>query len=97
MPCNVDRKALVNNLGNYFLDKVQKIHDDVESKLSNANKLIIDETSLDKQIVVLRNFKELSEQDIENLIMKLSKKSCPLDPMPTKLLMQCLDVLLPVI
>ena len=79
------------------MDKVQKNHDDIESKLSNVNKLIIDETSLDKQIVVLRDFKELSEQDVENLIKKLSKKSCPLDPMPTKLLMQCLDVLLPVI
>ena len=58
MPCNVDRKTFVNNLGNYFLDKVKKIHDDIESKLSNVNKLIIDETSLDKHIVVLRDFKE---------------------------------------
>ena len=97
MPCNVGRKTFVNNLGNYFLDKVQKFHDDIESKLSKVNKLIIDETSRDKQIVVLKFFKELSEQDVKNLIMKLSKKSCPLDPMPTKLLMQCLDVLLPVI
>ena len=51
MPCNVDIKTFVNNLGNYFLDKVQKIHDDIESKFSNENKLIIDETSRDKQIV----------------------------------------------
>ncbi len=35
--------------------------------------------------------------DVKKLIMKSPTKSCSLDPIPTDLLKQCLDVLLPII
>ena len=47
--------------------------------------------------VILRSFRNLSEQDIYDLIQKLAKKSCVLDPLPTTLVCDSLDVLLPVI
>lgn len=37
----------------------------------------------------------LSESEVFDLITASSKKSCPLDPIPTKLLYECIDVLLP--
>ena len=43
------------------------------------------------------SFQPLSENDVSALIRKSAKKSCPLDPMPTSLVVGCLDVLLPVI
>ena len=45
----------------------------------------------------LSEFKPLSEADILALIQKSSKKTCNLDPIPTKLVVELLDPLLPVI
>ena len=47
--------------------------------------------------VIRRSFRNLSEQDIYDLIQKSAKKSCVLDPLPTTLVCDSLDVLLPVI
>ena len=46
---------------------------------------------------VLLSFKLLSEGDISAITKKSAKKSCNLDPMPTKLVVNCLDQLLPII
>ena len=46
---------------------------------------------------ILAEFKPLSEADILALIHKSSKKTCNLDPMPPKLVVESLDHLLPVI
>ena len=46
---------------------------------------------------VLSSFKPLTEAAICKLIKSSAKKSCALDPMPTPLVVSCLDVLLPVI
>ena len=44
-----------------------------------------------------RAFHVLTDSDVCALIQKSAKKTCPLDPMPTSLVVGCLDVLLPVI
>ena len=40
-------------------------------------------------------FNLLSESEVHGLIISSSMKSCPLDPILTKLFIECLDVLLP--
>ena len=47
--------------------------------------------------VTFANFKTLSQEQVSELIKKAAKKSCPLDPMPTSVVLEVLDVLLPVI
>ena len=37
----------------------------------------------------------MSESEVFDLITASSKKSCPLDPIPTKLFTECVDVVLP--
>ena len=46
--------------------------------------------------VTFANFKTLSQEQVSELIKKAAKKSCPLDPMPTSVVQEVLDVLLPV-
>ena len=43
------------------------------------------------------SFKAITEGETYSIIMNLAKKSCALDPIPTTLLVKCIDVLLPVI
>ena len=47
--------------------------------------------------VAFTNFKLLSAESVRDIVSKVPKKSCALDPMPTKLVVQCLEELLPVI
>ena len=47
--------------------------------------------------VTFANFKMLSQEQVSERIKKAAKKSCPLDPMPTSVVLEVLDVLLPVI
>ena len=58
VPRNVDSKSFVNNLGKFFLDKVQKIHNDIDLKLNNVHvdKLINDDVPVNSQIVTLTSF-----------------------------------------
>ena len=43
------------------------------------------------------SFKAITEDETYSIIMNLAKKSCALDPIPTPLMVKCIDVLLPVI
>ena len=47
--------------------------------------------------VTFANFKTLSQEQVSKLIKKAAKKLCPLDPIPTSVVLEVLDVLLPVI
>ena len=40
-------------------------------------------------------FKQVSQEEIRKIIMKSSSKSCLLDPWPTFLVKECIDILLP--
>ena len=44
---------------------------------------------------VLHDFTLVNETLVREIIMSSPKKSCPLDPLPSSLFFQCLDVLLP--
>ena len=56
-----------------------------------------DDQVLPDSCTTLDHFKQLSEDDVRTLVSSASKKHCALDPMPSSLVSDCLDVLLPVI
>ena len=45
--------------------------------------------------ILLCTFKPVSESVVKNLILKSAPKTCQLDPVPTPLLVECLNTLLP--
>ena len=47
--------------------------------------------------VTISNFQEVTEYDIKNLIDKVGKKSCELDPVPATIFQGCKKTLLPII
>ena len=55
-----------------------------------------DDQVLPDSCTTLDHFKQLSE-DVRTLVSSASKKHCALDPMPSSLVSDCLEVLLPVI
>ncbi len=82
--------SLVEDFADYFIGKIECIR----VKLDAIDCDLPVETPCD---VSLSNFTLLSSDSVKKLIMKSPSKSCSMDPIPTTLLKDCLDVLLPII
>jgi len=90
--------ALANDIGKFFVRKIDRIPSDIEamdldqsSRNAVPGDLEVDDTQ------TFSDFQPLSEDNVYAIIQKSAKKSCALDPMPTPLVVKCLDVILPTI
>ena len=101
---------LANNFGNYFVQKIERINDSLDAFQSSEPLDGDDDTSADNmstcadcidpdahECAEFPNFKTLTQDQVSLIIGKAAMKSCPLDPAPTSVVLQVLDVLLPVI
>ena len=59
--------------------------------------ILLNMTFLNQLRNPFHEFTPLSDEDVIALVQRSSKKCCALDPMPTKLVSDCIDVLLPTI
>ena len=99
---NVKPKAkpddiLCEELKDYFHQKVQDIYSNLEHKNDPNSDLLCDPPSSLWVKETWDNFKPLTESDIDEIIGELNKKECEDDPIPVKLLMQCLNEVKPII
>ena len=74
----------------FFLDKTAKIRKELDDNPLPKSALI--ETSCSFKFDI---FQPVSEEDVRKTIMSSKPTSCPLDPIPTPLLIEFLDTLLP--
>ena len=89
-----DKTALANDINVFFVRKITRIRADIDATD------VDDAVPIDSDVgdgSTLSAFHPLTESDVCALIQKSVKKTCPLDPMRTSLVVGCLDVLLPVI
>ena len=91
-----DKSLLVNDIARFFARKIMRIRDQIYSTVI-ADMDTVPGDPIVSDAKILSEFKPLSEAVILALTQKSSKKTCNLDPMPTKLVVESLDHLLPVI
>ena len=99
LTCSVqDKSKLADDIGGFFVRKIDRIRFDIDAVDidPSARSALPPDQEVDAAHA-FHSFQPLSENDVSALIRKSAKKSCPLDPMPTSLVVGCLDVLLPVI
>jgi hypothetical protein len=81
---------------NFFLDKVENIRDQFDS-----NTPVNSPSPFNYDTVfhgtTLTSFKPITAASLWSLLKKSSPKSCALDPIPTPLLFECLDAVMPVL
>ena len=85
---------MANDFGQFFAQKIAGIRSDIRSVSTNQICLPVNATST-VTASCFSEFNLLSELEVFDLITASSKKSCPLDAIPTKLLNECVDVPLP--
>ena len=96
---HLHKTIIANDIGRYFVRKVENIRNEIDATpISQSDRdLVLPDKPVVYTNVILRSFRNLSEQDIYDLIQKSAKKSCVLDPLQTTLVCDSLYVLLPVI
>ena len=94
-PAYDDQTMLANDIGEFFVQKVENIRNELDLSASDLHNRVFDE------LVALNasfdSFKQLDEEDVKDLIAKSNRKTSSFDPMPTSIVVQCQDILLPVL
>jgi exonuclease III len=107
LPLSDSASDLANRFNNFFVEKIVKIRNDLAaitltikappnatSKLTTSHPM---SQQLPPKAPVLHNFDPTSEEEIRKIVMSSKTTQCSLDPIPTRLLKNCIDVLLPIL
>ena len=96
LPPHSSAAQLANDVGEFFIRKISDIRADLDSLTHlPASHLPPGKRFTGPQLFT--NFTPMTPESVKRLIVEAPTKSCPSDPIPTSLLKECLDELLPVI
>ena len=88
LPSFVDEKSLANRFGSFFIDKIKKIRDTFKHTQSKF-------LHPDKEPPTFSYFQVVTDSEVLKFIKEAPSQTCSLDPCPTHIVEQCLDILLP--
>ena len=93
IPNKTDGQELCEEMKDFFVQKVENIYSNIGDS-ANVDPI---ECSQHFSGTPLSQFKTVSEEDLRETIKELNKKECEEDPVPLKILMQCLDELMKIL
>ncbi len=96
LPKHDSKTELANEFSDFFNDKIETIRD----KLEEINQIADKETKIKEACKhdtkfkgqALSNFKLLAKESVKKLLKKAKNKTSNLDPMPTEILKECIEV-----
>ena len=92
-PSSVPTDELPDTFNHFFNEKIETIRDKLDS--NPASGLVFPDITFSG--MPFDKFKPVSVSEVKEVIEKMPKKSCQLDPIPSSLFFDCLDELLPTI
>jgi exonuclease III len=103
LPDTDNPSALANKFGDFFIGKVDKIRNEVDKcSLGSVSSVDLGSCSISSvhnishdSCISFRQFECVSENDLLEVITKCPNKTCPLDVLPTWLVKQHIQLLLP--
>ena len=93
LPSHTSKKDLADDFSDYFMDKVNKIRQSLE-EIQSSNSQNAESSDSPTILSVLA---PATEDEVRKIIRSSSSTTCASDPMPTPLMKECLDILLPTI
>ena len=97
LPTHESAEQLAIIFGDFYFDKVATIR----RNINIGKRIDIYETALDDDVmfdgIPLQRFLPATHDEVKRIITHSPNKSCDLDPIPTRLLRQCLDHFVPLI
>ncbi len=95
LPATESNATLAQNFGDFFLSKIAKIQDSLQSSDTHTTVNALDEEP--HCLSPLEVFEPVTPEDLRKLISAYSIKACPLDPLPARVFKSIYHVLLPVV
>ena len=89
LPNHTNDKNLADEFADYFMNKIQRIRD-------NLTEIPVYQPT-GKNISRLAEFRLFNQTELRKIIFSMKTKSCELDTLPTKLLKECINSILPTI
>ena len=96
-PSHDSVEDLCNRFAQFFVDKIAKIRQNLTSLESETDEQGIANINNPEIKSALASLQPASEEEVRKIIMQSPSKTCDLDPIPTWLVKDCIDELLPVI
>ena len=90
LPPNLDSKTFSNDLGKFFVQKIDTIRTQLDTDQQTDSYPEDDTSSADETVPPFPTFTMLSVRDVKQLIQNSALKSCP---MPSTLVSKCEDLL----
>ena len=93
-PTASSKSELVNNFGDFFCSKIAVLRNELTDRTINNNQpnpVLVLEPPIQCES---REFQTVTEQEVGNIVDKISKKSCELDRTPATILKRCKETLL---
>lgn len=88
--------TLANRFSEFFMNKIATIRENINSAVTGNDTLVMS-ADVEFNGEPLTDLSPATQDEIREIIMKAPTKSCEIDPLPTYLLKQCLNKLLPLI
>ena len=96
LPSHDCATSLANSFVDYFKNEIELICSNLEEYLNTSTDQLPSTAHIFHGLS-LEQFRVVSESDVRKVITSSPTKSCALDPIPTWLLKQCLDQIVPVL
>ena len=88
LPDYTNKTDLANTFCKFFYDKILKIRSTLQSSIPSSV------TRPNSTKNTLSSFKPVSEEELLKILKSSPSKSCDLDPIPTSLVKECVDILI---
>ena len=95
IPNHKPDNEICEDMKSFFVEKVEKICSDLTDKHTRRD--CYQDMTPDFQGEPWNNFSQINETEFKEILSDLNKKECEEDPIPLKLLMQCIDEVKPII
>ena len=93
-----DNTVIANKIGRFFARKIELIRSGIDANgPMNTEDQVMNNSADSNEDIALSSFQLLTENDMRDIIQRSARESCEFDPMPTSLVLSCLNELLPVI
>ena len=90
LPTNIPAAQLAHSFCGFFTEKIKQIRQNLDNTPSPHVPTVVP----DKAIPLVQ-FSPVLEKEVHNILKKTAHKTCELDPLPTSLLYENIDLLLP--
>ena len=96
LPTHDSAEELCERMADFFTNKIHAIHEEL-AKIQEDLPAQDPDPPFDDRLPYFCDFSPVTEDEIHKIIRQAAPKSCCLDPIPTQLLKECLDLLVPLI